>query len=680
LVIDDNGDIHRDFRSILVAEDKSADFDAMESALFGDEVPQTTGYKFTVDSAFQGQEGVEMAKAGLAKGKPYAVAFVDMRMPPGWDGLETIDHLWQVDRDLEVVICTAYSDYSWDKIVKRTTECVDKLLILKKPFDGIEVQQIATALVRKWHLARQAEVVHESLEQLVEERTSALSVAEETARRAEKKWRSLLDNAPSLIVVINRQGEIEFVNHAIVSERNRQSKGFELFDFIEHQHRSKIISSVEKIFQDGEAPGCTVRGLNRSGKEAWYEVQFGTIRENAAIVAATLIATDISERRNIEAQLLQAQKLEAIGRLAGGVAHDINNILGVIMGAASVLELEIDAKDEKAKDIQRILSACRKGGRTTQDLLGFARKGKYIKENISFNKSILRIIELLKHTISKRITIRTELSERLHFVEGDLTQFDNALINICLNALDAMEGQGVLTIRTQNFVVKGTSEDQAEGLLPGDYVKVQFRDTGSGMDEETAARAFEPFFTTKAQGEGTGLGLSMVYGVVKNHGGVLNLHSELGKGTLVELLLPCTNQIAAEPPISQLGRRPSLIPQRGGILIIDDEEMLLMSTKRILKKLGYKVFLADGGRAALDQYRAHKGEIDAVLLDMIMPDLDGYETFFELKKQNPEVRVLLCSGYSKDKKVEELIESGALGFVLKPFDVTILTQELDGLF
>lgn len=680
LVIDDNRDIHHDFRAILVSQDKPQEFDAMESALFGDEDPKLSRVAFQVDSAFQGKEGVEMANAAATRGEPYAVAFVDMRMPPGWDGLETIDHLRQVDRNLEIVICTAYSDYSWEKIVTRTGECADKLLILKKPFDAIEVQQLATSLATKWHLSRQAELICEELEGLIEQRTHELRKAEELARHAQNRWRSLLDNAPNLIVVVNQQGEIEFINHIIADHESRNRIEPDLFDFIDPQHRPQILSSIQRVFQEGEAPGCTVKGVDSERKEAWYEVQFGTIKDDSAVVSATLIATDVTERRDIETQLLQAQKLEAIGRLAGGVAHDINNILGVIMGSASVLEMDVDPNNEKSQDIQRILSACRKGGRTTRDLLGFARKGKYIKEQISFNRAILRIIELLKHTISKKISVRVLLYEGLHFVEGDLSQIDNALMNLCLNAIDAMAGGGTLTLRTQNVFVEGTLEDEAAGVPPGNYVKILIEDTGSGMDEETKSRAFEPFFTTKEIGEGTGLGLSMVYGVVKNHGGIISLQSDPGKGTVVELLLPCTDQVASEVPLIQRGKMPSIIPERGGLLIVDDEEMLLRSTKRILEKMGYKVFLANNGRSAILQYVAHRSQIDAVLLDMMMPDLDGHETFVELRKINPDLKILLCSGYSKDENVEVLIENGALGFVHKPFDVTTLTKELDGIF
>lgn len=678
LIVDDSRDIHRDFYGILVSKEDPADFQEMEQALFGDAITTPSQTEFQVDSAYQGQEALEMVQSALAEGQPYAVAFVDMRMPPGWDGLETIAHLWQADENLEVVICTAYSDYSWEKITERVSANLDKLLILKKPFDAIEVQQIATALVKKWNLGRQAEHLTEKLESLVEQRTSKLSFTEEQARRAEQRWRSLLDNAPNLILVFNEQEEVEFINHTIEGRFGLDGGRHEPFDFFDPQHHKQIRDSITRIFQTGEAAGYTVKGQMESGKEVWYEIQFGTIKENDLIVAATLIATDITERRDIEAQLLQAQKLEAIGRLAGGVAHDINNILSAILGSASVLELEIDPEDEKSEDIQRIITACRKGGRTTRDLLGFARKGKYLRERVSLNRLMLRIIELLKHTISKKISIELELDEKLYLVVGDLGQLDNALMNICLNALDAMQGEGRLIIRTMNHSVFSSDGDAAFGLPPGTYVRLQVEDTGAGMDEETRFRVFEPFFTTKSQGEGTGLGLAMVYGVVKNHGGIINVDSAPGEGTTVEVVLPCIDQLASELPEVPMQTVPSIVPERGGVLIVDDEEMLLSSTKRILNKMGYRVFLADNGRTAIDEFTSHRDEIDAVLLDMMMPELDGRETFFELKKIDPDVKILLCSGYSKDKKVEDLLSSGAIGFVHKPFDVKVLTDELKG--
>jgi two-component system cell cycle sensor histidine kinase/response regulator CckA len=361
--------------------------------------------------------------------------------------------------------------------------------------------------------------------------------------------------------------------------------------------------------------------------------------------------------------------------LAGGVAHDMNNVLSAIMGSASVLETEIDPDDHKKADIENILLACRKGRDLTRDLLGFARKGKYVRESISMNDVVKEALGLLGRTIAKSITIKTNLEENLNCTLGDRSQIHHVLMNICINAADAMKGRGRLTINTKNVFLDKSLATKLGGLEPGDYVEVEVIDTGVGMDGETLRMAFEPFFTTKPKGEGTGLGLSMVYGVMKNHGGVVNIDSEPGKGTAVSMHLPAFEQVE-QPQAAVEAGRPSIRPDRGGILLVDDEKIVRNSAKRLLERLGYTVFLAEHGEAALKIYKKEKERISLVLLDLIMPEMNGPTAFKELKKMDSDVKVLLLSGYPKDEKIETLLEEGAMGFMQKPFDMQAISEAI----
>ena len=392
-----------------------------------------------------------------------------------------------------------------------------------------------------------------------------------------------------------------------------------------------------------------------------------------------LVGHDVTIRTQLEEKLQQRQKMEAIGQLAGGVAHDMNNILGIIMGAATTLSLEENKGDIQVEDVENILEASRKGARLTQNFLGFARKGKYVKETILLNDSVGRINDLIGRTISKNIVFKTVLEEALWCIEGDAGQIDNVLMNVCINASDAMQGKGVLTITTKNVVIGSSAEDGVDDISYGKHVQVKIVDTGVGMDRETVTHVFEPFFTTKPEGKGTGLGLSMVYGVVKNHGGDVTVESDVGKGTIVKIRFPAIDGDIQPSPPERICRIPGSGLGQGMILLVDDEQMMLNSTRRMLEKIGYRVLSAVSGREAIEIYRKRADDIAMVILDFIMPEMDGSETFAELVKIDPRVKVLLSSGYSIDDKIESLLQKGLKGFMQKPYDLSLLSREIERL-
>ncbi len=381
------------------------------------------------------------------------------------------------------------------------------------------------------------------------------------------------------------------------------------------------------------------------------------------------------EKQALEEQLRQTQKMEAIGRLAGGVAHDMNNVLGAIMGSASVLSNETGSKNPISEDVKNILSACLKGRDLTRDLLGFAHKGKYVNENVSLNRIAQKTRALLARTFPKKITVELLLDSELKPVEGDPSQIEHALMNVCINASDAMQGEGTLTIATNNAVLSPGRDARLKQLPLGNFVELRVADTGAGMGRETLKMVFEPFFTTKPKGKGTGLGLSMVYGAIKNHGGAVYLDSRPGEGTVVTFLLPAA---PLQKNLEHKKRRdtPVTYTGSGGVLLVDDEQIVRNSSKRLLERMGFSVFLAEDGNSAVDIYKTHRNSIVLVLLDQIMPVMDGNETFHALRKLDPEVKVLLCSGYAKDERIEQLLDQGACGFVEKPFDMQSLSREL----
>jgi signal transduction histidine kinase len=381
----------------------------------------------------------------------------------------------------------------------------------------------------------------------------------------------------------------------------------------------------------------------------------------------------------LSAQLEQAQKMEALGTLAGGVAHDMNNILAVIMSAASVLDRELATNDPRNEHVKDILAASRRGRSLVRNLLGFAHKSKFIKEVFSMNEVIDEIARLLERTINKKILIEKRVqSGGPYYIEADRSQIEQAIMNLCINGVAAMNDMGTLILSLRNTLLTEASLVhtpylEPNVLKPGRYVDIEVSDTGKGMDSETLEHIFEPFFTTKPSGEGTGLGLSLVYGTVKSVGGAIKVHSQPNAGTTFKLLLPESEELEVRD--AEMVRRPLQINQ-GKVLLVDDENLIRRTGARLLKKLGYDVILAQNGQEAIDIYQREKDHISLIILDLIMPLMDGAEAFIQLKRINPQAKILIASGYEKTKMVETILTHGAAGFIQKPFDIDELSQKL----
>jgi PAS domain S-box-containing protein len=382
------------------------------------------------------------------------------------------------------------------------------------------------------------------------------------------------------------------------------------------------------------------------------------------------------ERRKLEEQLFQAQKMESIGRLAGGVAHDFNNILTSIMGYAELLKLKLtdtSAREKQAADI--IIKSAERASDLTRQLLAFARGGKYQPVPLIINDIIIQTINVSEKIFEKNVKVKYDLGKKLNPIEADKNQLDQVLTNIIINAKDAMPNGGELLFKTSNVYLDEEYTSKFQDLKPGNYVKISIIDTGIGMPRSIKDRIFEPFFTTKGAGYGTGLGLATVYGIIKNHNGHITCTSEPGSGTTFTLYLPAT-----EKEIIIEENESKLIKGEETILLVDDEEYVRDVSIRQLERLGYKAFTASDGIEAVDIYKKKKKKIDLVLLDMVMPNLAGRETFRELKNINPKIKVVLISGFSQNDKATEILKEGALAFIQKPFKLYDLSKVLAGVF
>lgn len=418
--------------------------------------------------------------------------------------------------------------------------------------------------------------------------------------------------------------------------------------------------------------------IKADGTEAWARTSKAPLRDAEDNIVGVLgTYEDITEgkrseeeRKRLERIVQRTQRLDAIGTLAGGIAHNFNNLLMTILGNVSLMLLDLDSIHPHYELLKEIRNQVNNGSWLAKQLLGYARKGRYYVQTMDLNSMVRRVSQTIAVT-RKQVVVHTDMEDDLLAIEADQSQIDQVLMNLCINAADAMPAGGDLVLKTENVTeteMTGTAYD----AKPGNYVKLTVSDTGKGMDKETMERIFEPFFTTKEMGRGTGLGLASVYGIVKGHGGYIDVESEVGRGTTFTVYLPATEEkteAAVEPSWE-------ITSGSGTILLVDDEERVLLVGRRLLERLGYKVIEARSGQEAIDTYRDKKAEIGLVILDIIMPRMGGGEVYDWMKEINPAVRVLLSSGYDIDKEAKEILARGCDDFIQKPFDLQDLSQKI----
>jgi PAS domain S-box-containing protein len=380
---------------------------------------------------------------------------------------------------------------------------------------------------------------------------------------------------------------------------------------------------------------------------------------------------DITHQKSLETQLLHAQKMESIGTMAGGLAHDFNNLLMGIIGNVSLLLRDASPQDYGYKRLESIEQYAKSGSDLTHQLLGFAKGGKYEVRVIDVNRLIEKNSKMFART-HKEINVRTSLAGDLWVVEADHSQIDQVLYNMYVNAWQAMENSGDLTVSTSNRTID-PSDVTAHGIKAGDYVQITVTDSGIGMDAATIQRIYDPFFTTKERGRGTGLGLASAYGIIKNHSGFIRVNSKPDQGTTFYIFLPATDK-AIEIQTPDRSQEPT--NGSGTILLIDDEEIVIESVGCMIEHLGYRLIVARSGKEAIELYKAQGSDIDLVILDMIMPDMNGSQTFDRLKATDPDVQIVLSTGYSADGQASEILQRGCQGLINKPFTLGELSEKI----
>jgi two-component system cell cycle sensor histidine kinase/response regulator CckA len=498
------------------------------------------------------------------------------------------------------------------------------------------------------------------------------------AMRRERDYsQALITMANALVVGLDLEGRIRLVNRYVEEMTGYSSEalaGKELFgELFPQEEQQQARRAFRELLEQGKHNQHENQLLTKNGNPRVVNWSGTLIRDSQGRPESVfVVGQDITEQKQLEVHLRQSQKMEAIGQLAGGIAHDFNNLLTPIQGSVELL-MEMTDRDEQALEyLQSIKLASERAAGLTRQLRLFTRQDEGQRKPLVLNRIVRETSDLLGRSLTHSITVRLDLEENLWAVEADSSQMSQVLINLSLNAQDAMESGGVLVIGTRNISLDAFEARFSPGMRPGRYACLSVKDSGCGMSPETEARIFEPFFTTKKPGKGTGLGLSVVYGIVRAHGGFIDVHSEEGKGSRFDVYLPTTELSVAEKE-----RKDAALPVGSEtILLVDDEEMIRRLGRRVLEKCGYSVRIAAGGAEAIRTYKKHGGEIDLVLLDVIMPHMNGQEVLRQLKQLNPKVKVLIATGYTADSSVQRLKVEGVLGVVEKPFSIQTLAAAI----
>jgi PAS domain S-box-containing protein len=721
-------------------------------------------------------------------------------MPPGMDGVETTRKIWELDPDLQVVLCTAYSDYSWGEMFEKLGQH-DGLLILKKPFDTVEALQLAHALTEKWWLHQQARQKMEGLEGMVAGRTQELAkslsllnatlesttdgilaldlTGKITSLNAKfaAMWQfpaELLERRDSaeMVPCVSRQvkDSEKFLQQIKKSQSDPEAETFDLIeckdgrileryslpqridnkcvgvvvnwrDVTERKRAEEALEESRKMLRsvldtipvrvfwkdaEGRYAGCNqpfacdagfdspedLVGKNdydmawkdqadlyraddqqviasgvpklqyeepqttSAGAQLWLRTSKIPLRNVEGRITGVLgTYEDTTERKRLEAQLFQSQKMETVGKLAGGIAHEFNSILTAIIGQSELLLEDLPAKSPLCQNATEIIQAAERAATLTRQILAYGRKQFLQPEALDLNRVIANMEDMFHHLLGGDVDTQIVPASGLHLVKADAGQIEQVIMNLVINARDAMPNRGKLMLETANVSFDQDSVGRYPELKPGDYVMLAISDTGTGMSEEVKARVFEPFFTTKGVGEGTGLGLSTCYGIIKQSGGHINVYSEPGRGTTFKIYLP---QVEPQAKIS-IPRldAPDLPGGTETILLVEDDPALREMAAALLRRLGYSVLAANHGIEALSLcHQRDTGRIDLLFTDVVMPHMSGKELADRVRALYPHTKILFTSAYTENAIVHQgVMDKGAV-LLQKPFTPTALARKV----
>lgn len=626
----------------------------------------------------QGEDAVEAFRTAARENRPYAVAFIDVRMPPGRGGLVAAEEIRSIDPAVQIVVVTAFTDVDPLTIARRVPP-IDKLLYIQKPFHPQEILQFATSLCAKWRAERDFKALKGRLETLVYERTAALAAANRKLTReiderervtqliesAKREWEGIFDSVQDLVVVIGRDHTVRRLNLAMAHRLGltpRDVVGRPCSFVFDDETKPGDISAAVLAMTDGRYHSRELAVPRLRGE--FLITASPLTHADDALLATVFVAHDVTERKNLERRLLQSQKMEAIGTLAGGIAHDFNNILGIIMGFAEMIEGEAVPDSPLSRRVGHILSASRRARDLVLQILSFSRQNDEQANRLHVGPLVKETLKLIRATVPIAVEIRDVIRPGRDAVLAEPSQIQQIIMNLCGNAAHAMrETGGLLEVGLEELPAVACPLPVESG--PSECLHLWVRDTGPGIPDDIIERVFDPFFTTKKPGEGTGMGLSVAHGVVRKYKGEIKVKNVAGGGALFDVYLPLAPEGAGsgDAPATALAD-----PARGRarVLLVDDEQALAEIGRELLESLGYTATALTDPRQALALLRDRPGEFDLLITDQNMPGLAGAELAKAALAGLPDLPVLMLTGFSETMSPEAARAIGIRELLLKP--------------
>jgi two-component system, cell cycle sensor histidine kinase and response regulator CckA len=515
------------------------------------------------------------------------------------------------------------------------------------------------------------------------ERTRRLEEVNSALEKSEELYRVVATNVHDVIYSHDVDGVINYISPSIKRTLGYDAPdmiGRNILSYMEPAAAARVREALERSKADtaefSEIRAYETEFLTRDGSTKLLESTISKLIDaNGAASGFLVVSRDISDRKKdleekekLKLTVQQAQKMEAIGTLAGGIAHDFNNLLSGILGHAELIKTNPRLNADAEHSATIIETAALRGKQLTTQLLGFARKGQFQRKNVDVNSMITEIVQLLERTLGKDIAISRKLSARSPVVLGDPGQINQILLNLAVNARDAMPTGGRLSFETAVVTLAGDAASLQ--LPPGDYCEILVSDTGTGIPKEKQQRIFEPFFTDKEEGKGTGLGLAMVYGVVDNHGGKITVYSEVGRGAAFRILLPLSKEVSREAVSTEA---PAL-HGKGKVMVVDDETIVRDLTATLLARLGFETVCFSSGRQAIEYFRDHHEAVDMAIIDLVMPEMDGKSCVQQMYKIDPALKAIITSGFAHESVMTESGDEHVHGFIQKPFTLKQLSD------
>lgn len=669
LIIDDDCEIFHAFQAVL-APDSIPSHQKMAQLLKKSlDAPVPTAVSFSLQYAAQGEDGFRVVEKALAESQPFAVAFIDIRMPPGWDGVKTAASIRAIDPNIEIVIVTAYSDRSQEDILA-SVGTPEKLLFFKKPFDPDEVRQLAISLTEKWNIF------------LAEKEAQALLKA------SEEQYRNLVVNISDWVWETDPEGTFTYCSPVC-----HRLFGYEMDELVGRAYEMLLAESERGIFrshlQQGRQGDFHVVSIERicrrkDASKVYIESSFTRILDkDGAVRGFRGIDRDITARKNeeerrirMEEKLRQVQRFETLGCLAGGIAHDFNNVLSPILGCAQICLMRCDKEHPTYQLLKNIEISAYKAADLVRQILGFARGAQFRCQPLSLNTVVGNFFKMLKRLIPEDINLSMDIEQNLPAIIGDICQVEQILLNLVVNARDAMPARsGKITIRTfsQEIAPEQGLLDTKKKPICGAFVVLAVADNGMGIAGDIVDRIFDTLFTTKEVGKGTGIGLATIAGIVDQLDGHIRVETAVGTGTTFFIYFAQSDQ---QIPTLETGIIPVVKNSTGTILVAEDDAAVRATIAASLCRFGFTVLEADSGIEALEIMQNSSRPVELLITDVIMPGCGGMELVEEVRKLRSDLPVIFISGYPMDILPEAIQVTSNSFFMAKPCPPSSLVQKV----